>query len=484
MLEELIALIKAQLGNLSEEDAAKLDALVQAYVMGQGNGNGAPVPEEPPAEEYMATPPTLNIDELVKRIKAELQPAQDRFEPPAGSVRASARPPFDNRQPANETARQAEVTRAAHVLRFGDIDAPTDMVMREVYQGDYRQAIHDQNQAFRVWLRTGQDSPHLHRQLWSAENVRSMLRDGLSVAEIRATMVEGMDELGGYAVPPDRQAEIIKRLRGLTAVRGGGARVVQTASNMIEWVQMTGGNSRYTGNVRGVWGDETTAGTAQNATMGLLQIPVNIYSYPIDVSRSLLEDASNLEQILMEEIADALAIDEDEAFLIGEGTNKPYGILPGSANGLSLTEKALSLNGTGSDITVEGVKGLRRGVASQYRARARASWIGNSGTAEDIELFQDGQGRFYFEYLDEGEQFMGSAWRESEAMPDVGSNTYPIIFGDLSGYAIVERLGMSIDRFHDSNTGSKKFRFEVYRRIGGRVIETWKLAVGKVATTV
>jgi len=271
---------------------------------------------------------------------------------------------------------------------------------------------------------------------------------------------------------------------GLTAIRGGGARVVQTAGNMIEWVQLTGGDSRYTGNVRGVWGDETTAGTAQNQTFGLLQIPVNIYSYPIDVSRSLLEDASNLESILMEEIADALAIDEDEAFLIGEGTNKPLGILPGSANGLSLTEKALSLNGTGSDITVEGVKGLRRGVASQYRARARATWIGNSSTAEDIELFQDGQGRFYFEYLDEGEQFFGSRWRESEAMPDVAASAYPLIFGDLSGYAIVERLGMSIDRFHDSNTGAKKFRFEVYRRIGGRVIETWKLAVGKVATSV
>jgi HK97 family phage major capsid protein len=270
----------------------------------------------------------------------------------------------------------------------------------------------------------------------------------------------------------------------LTAVRGGGALVVQTASNMVEWIKVTGGGDRYPSSMRGQWGDETTAGTADNFELGLVQIPVHIYSYPVDFSRALLEDAANLEQIFTNLVADTLAIDEDEAFLIGDGANKPRGILPASANGDSLTEKALSLNGTGSDVTVEGVKGLRRGVASQYRSKTRASWIANSSTGETIELFQDGEGRFYYQYLEHGEYFLQTPWRESEAMPDIGANTYPMVFGDLSGYAIVERLGMAIERFHDSNTGVKKYRFAIYRRLGGRLIEPWKISVGKVATSV
>jgi len=89
-------------------------------------------------------------------------------------------------------------------------------------------------------------------------------------------------------------------------------------------------------------------------------------------------------------------------------------------------------------------------------------------------------GRFYFEYLDEGERFLRSPWRESEAMPDIGAGLYPLIFGDLSGYAIVERLGLSIERFLDSNTGVNKVEFHIRRRMGGKVIEPWKLAVQKV----
>ena len=101
-----------------------------------------------------------------------------------------------------------------------------------------------------------------------------------------------------------------------------------------------------------------------------------------------------------------------------------------------------------------------------------------------VELFQDGEGRFYYQYLDHEERFMRSSWRESEAMPDIAASAYPMIFGDLSGYAIIERLGMSIERFHDSATGVKKYRFAIYRRLGGRVIDPWKIAVGKVATSV
>jgi HK97 family phage major capsid protein len=72
---------------------------------------------------------------------------------------------------------------------------------------------------------------------------------------------------------------------------------------------------------------------------------------------------------------------------------------------------------------------------------------------------------------------MGATWRESEAMPDIAGSAFPLIYGDFSGYAIVERLGMAIQRYNDSYTGINVLEFHIRRRIGGKVIEPWKFAV-------
>jgi HK97 family phage major capsid protein len=69
---------------------------------------------------------------------------------------------------------------------------------------------------------------------------------------------------------------------------------------------------------------------------------------------------------------------------------------------------------------------------------------------------------------------------ESGAMPDVATNAYPLLYSDMSGYTIVERLGMSIQRFQDSYTGPNKVEFHVRRRLGGRVEKPWLFAVQKV----
>jgi len=381
--------------------------------------------------------------------------------------------PIGDTQQANTKAIEA-----AHVLRFGAIDEPTDKVMREIYGGDYRQVAFEQIKAFVHYLRSGVADRALTRQVWDIADVKAMLRDGMTVSEIKSTMVEGQDILGGYAVPPQIANEILGRLPGLTVVRGGGARVIQTASNAIQWLKLTGGNDQYRTGMRGQWDSEAAMPAEKNFTLGLETINVNTYTYRVTMSQSLIEDAQNIVQIFNSLVTDTLAIDEDEVFLVGDGVGKPRGILPGAANAHGLNEV---ISGHASQLTVEGVKRLRRGIASQYRRNA--SWIGNSDTASAIELFQDGQGRFYFEYLEVGEAFMRQPWRESESMPDIAANAYPLIYGDLSGYCIVERLGLSVVRFQDSATGINRVEFHVRRRIGGNLLEPWKFAVQKVAAS-
>jgi len=58
-----------------------------------------------------------------------------------------------------------------------------------------------------------------------------------------------------------------------------------------------------------------------------------------------------------------------------------------------------------------------------------------------------------------------------------------VLFGDMAGYWIVQKAGLTIARFQDSYTGINKVEYHVRRRVGGRVVETWRFAVQKTAAS-
>lgn len=374
-------------------------------------------------------------------------------------------------------------TDAVYVLRFGNEDEAIKAIYHDLLGADYRQLIVDQAMAYAKYLRAGErdldarDRKALRTQIFPQATVKAMVAGGLDVSGIKSTMVEAEGTLGGYAVPPAQQAEIAARLPGLTAVRAGGARVVDLISgSSVDAPVYDGGDARYVGALRGQWGNETAAPTAKNATMKSVTVVANLYTYKVPMSQTLVEDAANLVQIVTDDIVGTLAIDEDEAFLVGDGVGKPYGILPGGVNALGLAEVK---TGAASALTAAGIKGLKRGVASQYRANG--VFVANSDTYGEAELLTNGLGQYIFEDLSETGQLLMRKAVESEAMPDVGSNTYPLVFGDMTGYWIVQKAGLAIVRFQDSATGINQVEYHVRRRVGGRVVQTWKFAVQKVA---
>lgn len=408
------------------------------------------------------------LSEMFARMQKAIEGLTAKFNEPAV--------PVGGVQTAPPTPQEDPVRKAVNILRHGVTDEPTSTVMHEIYGGDYREILDRAEKGFVDYLRRG--GAEQRRQLWSPGHVLSMLKSGMTVQEIKTTMVEGTDVLGGYAVPPQVSDMVISRLAGMTAVRGGGATVVQTASKVLEWLQITGGSNPYPSALRGAWGSETQTPAAKNLTFGLLQVPVKVYTYKLPMSTSLLEDATNIVEIFNNQIAQTLAVDEDYAFLTGDGNAEPYGILPDQANDRSLTEVN---SGDADDITWNGLRKLRRGVNSQYRTD-RACFIGNNQSGEDIELMVDGNDRYRVEgSLIVGKEIpgLGHPWRESQALPDPAAGVFPVIFGDLSGYAIVERLGLAIQRYNDSYTGINVVEFHVRRRIGGDLVEPWKLAVAK-----
>lgn len=385
--------------------------------------------------------------------------------------------------PAHAPAADSPTFPHVYQMRFGAEDAAKQAVLGDIMGHNYRQTLWDQNVAYAKYLRFGdvgldrEQVQLLKRQVFPWEQIQFLLKNGLTVAEIKTTMVEAQGSLGGYAVPANVQAEIAARLPGLTAIRSGGARVIQlTNGNSVDVPIYTGGTTQYRGALRGVWGSETTSPSEKNATLGLTPLIAQVYTYKVGMSQSLVEDAANLVDLVTSDITATAAIDEDNAFITGDGANKPLGILPSSGNGLSLSEVN---SGNGTALTADGIKGLKRGIASQYRQAG--VWLANSDTWAAVEKLKDGGGAYLFGDLSDDDRLLNRRTLESAAMPDISASAYPLAFFDPSGYWIVERAGITIVRFQDSNTGINKVEYHVRRRVGGRPVETWKFAVQKVS---
>lgn len=399
---------------------------------------------------------------------------------------------------AEDTTERVPVTlKAAYITRFGDEDAMVKGILTDLHGANHQQDYWLQKLAFRRYLRGGEpaldsaDRKALRQVILNPTYVKGLLNDGWDdLNTVKATMVEAADSMIGNLVPVDFQMRIIERMKGMTVMRGR-ATTSTTSRDRVERPEFTGANTQYTNGMRGKWVDETpTAGTAAtDFTTGMQGINIHTYMAEVFLSRNAVEDSAfNVESHLERKFAEMSAIDEDNVFLTGNGVGKPQGILPGSTNGLSLTEK---VSGSGSALTWDGLIGMTYGLQAQYR-QSGAVWIANKATYESIAKLKDSN----FGYMWQAYQFrggedgevgppplLGYKTLEQETMPDIASNAYPIIFGNPGGYEIIDRLGMTVERYIDSNTARiNQVCYVLRRRLGGKVVESWQFVVQKVST--
>jgi len=315
-------------------------------------------------------------------VPAPAKPDPIRLPNPAGG---------DDGQPeAPDTgaAMKAWAYKQVYVKKYGTPAKEFDAIADEIYKdvGGYYAVSAMKHADFRRYLRTGNGDPRLARVLLlSQDQIAEAVIVGNTMAEIKATMIEATDTLGGYLVPEDyQQGEIISRLPGLTVVRPL-ATVRQTVRDAYSVAVRTGGDSRYIGNVRVTPVDESPTGTEANtnATFGKVTIPIHTLLADVSVSRSLLEDSgTDIAAELSEEFGTARAIKEDEYYLIGSGVGVPQGILKNATTGGPSDSNMITINSGDANLLQAGdaLKGLISvpyGLAAQYRqsgARFTRCW--------------------------------------------------------------------------------------------------------------
>jgi HK97 family phage major capsid protein len=280
----------------------------------------------------------------------------------------------------------------------------------------------------------------------------------------------GSDPDGGYLVPDETETAVNRALKDISPIRAiSGVR--QVSGSVYKRPFATSGAS--TG-----WVAETAARPETNTpTLAELAFPtMELYAMPAATSSLLDDSAVNIDEWLAEEVRLAFAEQEGTAFVTGNGTNKPKGFLdyPTLANA-SWTWGNLGFIATGADGAFPGsdpsdvLIDLVYSVKSGYRANAH--FVMNRATQSVIRKFKDGDGIYLWQPSatpGQSPTLMGFPVAESEDMPDIGSDSLSVAFGDFRrGYLIVDRVGIRVLR--DPYSAKPYVLFYTTKRVGGGV---------------
>lgn len=286
-----------------------------------------------------------------------------------------------------------------------------------------------------------------------------------------AALTVSTDSQGGYLAPEAFGSEILKKIVEFSPVRAY-AKVTTIAAPEIKLPRKLTGTAA-------TWVSET--GDREQSDMTFEQVTFTPYELAtfVDVSTQLLEDnAYNLEGELASDIGEKFGKTEATAFVSGDGTGKPKGLLTATGIAEVKTGNAATL-GTDPAATIIGMFHSVPSVVAQ-----NGVWLMNRKTLGTLRTLKDGTGRFIMlDPITAGAPvtLLGRPIVEMVDMPDVAANAYPIMFGDLSGYRIIDRVGLSVLRDPYSQATKGTVRFHARKRVGGDVTNPDRFLKLKVA---
>jgi len=307
----------------------------------------------------------------------------------------------------------------------------------------------------------------------------------------RKTLSAGQDSAGGFLIPEDFHVEIIKKTAAMATIRAN-ARVAQTSRDMAKWPKVTWTtDDKYTSGARMTWtGESPASATAHRVTdpvFGLITVPVHTAMASLPLTNDLLEDSAfDMIGLGSELLGEAFALGENDAFINGSGIGRPMGILTEVDEDAGPDSVA---SGGAATLTSDGLIDLAYALPPQYEGNAK--WFMNKSTEKAIrKLMGTTSGEYEWPVVSNvgalgavGSSLLGFPIVREQFVGDVTTSGYPIIFGDLRGYLVLDRVGLSIQRLDELYAETNITVLLARRRVGGQLIAPHMVKVQKVATS-
>ena len=286
--------------------------------------------------------------------------------------------------------------------------------------------------------------------------------------DVMAAVSVGTAADGGYLAPVEWDRTITNKLKQISPIRAN-AQVIQISSNGFSRV--------YNDGVIGSgWVGETAARPA-TTTPGLTTLAFatgEIYANPQITQQALDDIAIDLEQWIADEVDGEFAIQENTAFLSGDGTNKPSGILTYVTGGAkAATHPWGAITGTtvagAAAVTTDEVIDLVYSLPSERNQNAK--FYMNRTSLGKLRKLKDGQNNYIWQpsyVAGEPSTLQGYPVVEVPGMPNMTTGLVSILFGDMEAtYLVVDRIGIRVLR--DPFTNKPYVGFYTTKRVGGGV---------------
>ena len=303
--------------------------------------------------------------------------------------------------------------------------------------------------------RTGRGSNEYKAAFWTA------MRNRGGHLSVQNALQIGTDNEGGYLVPDEYERTLVDALREENRLRGL-CKIIRTSSGdrKIPLVASHGTAS---------WVEEEGTIPESDDAFGQITIGAHKIASMIKVSDELLQDSVfDIENYIATEFARRVGDAEEAAFISGDGSGKPYGLLH-TTNGATTGVTAASATALTSDELLDLIYSLK----SPYRKRA--VFLMHDSTIKAIRKLKDGNSQYLWQPgMKEGEpdRLLGYRLVTSTHMPVIAADAKPILFGDLSSYWIADREGRSMQRLNELYAATGQVGFRVTQRVDGRLVQT------------
>ncbi len=326
------------------------------------------------------------------------------------------------------------------------------------------------------------------RELTAAQaSMVQFMRSGMVVSPQGAMTTQSKPD-GGYTVPREVDGVIDNLLLPVSPMRRLATVVQVTTGEYHKLINRRGASSGWVG-------EEESRPETNSPILADIEPPIGeVYAMP-SMTQVLIDDSSfNLEAWLDENVTDEFSVQENAAFVTGNGFKKPKGFLDvptSSAGDSSRAFGTLQYVPTGhassfpssnpGDAFIE----LLTALKPQYRAGPGVAWQMNSTTLGTARKFKDGQGNYIWSQgLTPGmpETILGYPVEVNDDMQDLGANAFPVAFGNWKrGYVIVDRIGTTMLRDPYTKKGWVNFYFT--KRVGGAPTNTNAIKLMKCAVS-
>ena len=315
---------------------------------------------------------------------------------------------------------------------------------------------------------------------------------------------EGLDPQGGYLAP----AEVINRLveRKPTPTRIAG--LVENIAAGRDAVTLPKVNynaatddplgTLYTTGMRVTWTDEnpssdTVAQVVDTNLFGSIRVPVYTAMMDLPLTLNMVEDGMfDVPGWVSGKFFQTDELVRDNMILNGSGIGQQTGIVtagtaasnPGITTDGAPTVLAAASNGV---IGADDIRTMAADLPEQYDENAR--WVMNKTvTYKSIHLIKDSQNRYMFGlgYQDsglipgmprvlDGYNVVWSGFMPPTPGTALAHGQYPVLFGDLKGYAFVNRIGFAIQVLREVAARRNQIILLGRVRYGGQVLEGWRM---------